>query len=81
MIKISDDLKKSFKENDKRLRTWPTWKLKVNNLNYDGGIETVWGRMSKHDQEFNLIYNKIMGLCHEATLPNLKRILAMLEEQ
>lgn len=80
-IKFDSELEKQFKENDKRIRMWATWKLKTQELDLSGKEQpTTWDRMSKHDQEFNLVWNELMSLCHKATLPKLKRILEGVKE-
>ena len=76
MIKVSDDLKKQLKDNDKRIRTWATWKLK----SVDRFGKTIWERMSKHDQDFNLVWCEIQANLFDLSLPKLKRILSIIQE-
>ncbi len=67
-----NNLDSTFKEVDKSLRMWITWKLKVG---FNSGPESTWDRMSKHDQDFNLVWNEIMGDCKELSLPKLKKVM------
>lgn len=55
------------------MRMWNTWKLKTCQ---DGEGKTTWDRMSKHDQDFNIAWNELRGICHETTLPKLQRMVA-----
>jgi hypothetical protein len=78
-IKFSSELEKSFRENDRRIRTWPTWKLKCVTLGQDSQPEkTIWDRMSKHDQEFNLVWNAIEAGLFCCSLTKLRKILAII---
>lgn len=66
----------TFERVSKDIRMWATWKLTHKEFDQNGTVASTWDRMSKHDQEFNLAWNEIHSICHDLTLPKLKRVLA-----
>ncbi len=59
----------------KSLRLWATWKLKAKNRDLRGDDHCTWDLMSKHDQDFNLVWNEIMGDCRDLSLPKLQKVM------
>jgi hypothetical protein len=55
---------------------WATWTLKAKTVDLSGVVlSTTWDRMSKHDQDFNLVWNEIYGDCKDLSLPKLKKVM------
>jgi hypothetical protein len=68
---MKSDLEKTFAEVNRDIRMWPKWQLQSR----DAHTVAVWDRMSKHDREFNEAWNRLRAICHDTTLPKLRKML------
>lgn len=66
---------KTLDEASKSVRMWATWELKLHNLDVSGHEYCAWDTMSKHDQDFNLVWNEIYGDCKDLSLSKLKKVM------
>jgi hypothetical protein len=56
------------------------WKLKARTFSVNGELEkSLWDRLSKHDQEFNLEWNNLLDIAGDMSLPKLKKIIEFAE--
>jgi hypothetical protein len=75
-IRFSSDLEKQFKEVEKNIRMWPTWKLKTRELGLHGEEKpTTWDNMSKRDQDYNIAWNELTAIVRKMSLPKLLRLV------
>jgi hypothetical protein len=74
-MKISSDLEKTFKEISLNMRQWPTYKLKCVERDNNGEHRCSWDGMSKADQEYNEMFNELVGLIRKFST---RQMLAML---
>ncbi len=54
---MKTQLEKTLDDASKSVRMWATWKLKSRNIDVRGQEYSTWETMSKHDQDFNLVWN------------------------
>lgn len=73
-FKLDRTLRESLDEAHKSALMWATWKLKAKERRIDSD-GSVWDGLSKHDQEFNLVWNEIYGDCKDLSLPKLKKVM------
>lgn len=72
---MKSNFEKTLDEATKSLRMWATWKLKARNIDLRGNVSSTWDRMSKRDQNFNLVWNEIYGDCKDLSLPKLQKVM------
>jgi hypothetical protein len=73
---MKTQFEKTLDEASKSLRMRATWTLKAKTVDLSGVVlSTTWDRMSKHDQDFNLVWNEIYGDCKDLSLPKLKKVM------
>ena len=71
-FKLARTLQESLDEAHKSVLMWATWKLK---MEPGAGGYSVWDNLSKHDKDFNLVWNEIYGDCKDLSLPKLQKVM------
>ena len=77
-LKLDRTLRETLDEAHKIVLMWATWKLKISGPEHGmchGSPMSVWDGLSKHDKDFNLVWNEIYGDCKDLSLPKLKKVM------